>query len=203
MSGCLCDLPLAGRHFDCRGQWGEPRATWSSHGRCVQMDCGDNAGYRRKTRQGIVEQSGGDNTRYRGKPRRGVVEQGALSGVGAILQRAGHGKSAGRPKPPLACRRWDARFLRYSGRSTAAIANDRCDINECVLSTLNCLSKRGFGRSQLRSNADGREGRLRRLRQPRLSGGSLTPRARIGPAQSLRAPHCSPDGRLGMFRPRK
>ena len=105
------------------------------------MDCGDNAGYRRKTRQCIVEQSGGDNTCYRGKPRRGVVEQGALSGVGAILQRAGHGKSAGRPKPPLACRRWDARFLRYSGRSTAAIANDRCDINECVLSTLNCLSK--------------------------------------------------------------
>lgn len=101
MSGCLCDLPLAGRHFDCRGQWGEPRATWSSHGRCVQMDCGDNAGYRRKTRQGIVEQSSGDNTRYRGKPRRGVVEQGALSGVGAILQRAGHGKSAGRRLPPF------------------------------------------------------------------------------------------------------
>lgn len=61
--------------------------------------------------------------------------------------------------------------------------------------------KRGFGRSQPRSNADGREGRLRRLRQPRLSGGALTLRARIDLAQSLRAPYCSPEGRLGMFRP--
>ena len=32
-----------------------------------------------------------DNIGYRAKPRRAVVEQGALSGVGAILQCAGHG----------------------------------------------------------------------------------------------------------------
>ena len=32
-----------------------------------------------------------DNIGYRAKRRRGVVEQGALSGVGAILQCAGHG----------------------------------------------------------------------------------------------------------------
>jgi hypothetical protein len=40
-----------------------------------------------------------------------------------------------RPKPPLACRRWHARSLRHSGRSTAAIAKGRYNITECVLST--------------------------------------------------------------------
>jgi hypothetical protein len=64
----------------------------------------------------------------------------------------GFSGTAVRPKPPLACRRWHARSLHHSDSSTAAIANGRYNINECVLSARSglppCADQRPFPKAE-------------------------------------------------------